>query len=305
MNDPVSDWNFYRSFLAVVANGNLSAAAKSLGLTQPTVGRHISALEAALGAKLFVRSQQSLRPTDLAKKFLPFARTMSETNEAAQRALSGETGEPEGSVRLTASVTVGSEILPAMLVDFHQRHPRIAIELVLSNRNQDLLRGEADIAVRMARPTQEALIVQRLGNVALGLFAHRDYISRFGEPRTVFDLSNHTLIGFDRDDSAARLLGAGSLPVSNQMFALRTDDVHAQLAAVRAGFGIGVCHVAVALRDPDLVRILPAQVAFKLEMWLAMHEDLKNSRRVRLLYSHLSSSLKMYVSGKTKTKKMV
>ena len=295
MNTHVSDWNFYRSFLAVVTRGNLSGAARDLGLTQPTVGRHITALEAALGAILFVRSRQGVRPTDAALKLLPFAQKMSETGEAAQRALSGEAGEPAGAVRLTASETVGSEILPEMLVGFREQHPRIAIELVLTNRNQDLLQGEADIAVRMAPPTQHALIVHPLGRVDIGLFAHRDYVARFGAPRTVSDLADHAIIGFDRDTAASRALLPAGFAITREMFALRTDDDHAQLAALRAGFGIGVCQAPVASRQANLVRILPGEVAFELEMWLAMHEDQKGSRRVRLLYEHLAPRLKAYL----------
>jgi DNA-binding transcriptional LysR family regulator len=218
-------------------------------------------------------------------------RAMLETMGAAQRALSGQEKEPLGSVRLTANATVGSEVLPAILVDFRKQYPRITIELVLTNRHQDILAGEADIAIRMARPTQEALIAKRICKVGFGFYAHRDFVARCGEPKNFKDLQHYSIIGFDRDDAGARTLGIG---LSRDTFALRTDDYHAQLDMMRAGFGIGVCQVAVASRQSNFVRLLPSSTNYHLEMWLAMHEDLKSSLRVRVLYEHLAKALKSY-----------
>ena len=168
------EWDHYRTFLAVVVTGSLSGAARSLGLTQPTVGaRHIETLEAALGTPLFTRSPGGLRPTEAALALRPHAEAMAHAAEALVRTASGEADAARGVIRLTASDVVGAEVLPPILTDFREDHPRIAVELVLSNRSEDLLRGEADIAVRMVRPTQEALLAWRIGQVRLGLFAHR------------------------------------------------------------------------------------------------------------------------------------
>jgi DNA-binding transcriptional LysR family regulator len=294
--DGAATWDLYRSFLGVLRFGSLSAAARELGLTQPTLGRHVDALEASLGTSLFARSRHGLAPTPAALALVPHAEAMEAAALALVRAASGEAGEPAGAVRVTASNFIGAEVLPAMLTEFRERHGAIAIELVLSDRNQDLSRRDADIAVRMVRPTQKALVARRLGHVRIGLYAHKRYLARRTMPRSIDDLPAHDIIGFDRDSSAIRAMGAG-LAISRELFALRTDDSAAQLAHLRAGFGIGGCQLGVAARHPELVPVLAGQVGFKLEMWLVMHEDLKASRRVRLLFDHLARSLKAYAAA--------
>ena len=289
-------WSLHRSFLGVLREGSLSAAARALGLTQPTLGRHIDALEESLGAKLFTRSQHGLTPTPAARELAVHAEAMEAAAEAFRRAASGEAAETGGTVRLTASNIIGAEVLPPILTAFRNDHPNIAIELALSNRNQDLSRREADIAIRMLRPTQKSLVVKRVGAVQIHLFAHREYLARNGTPRSIDDLVRHTMIGFDRDSSAVRSMDTGGLPIAREIFALRTDDDYAQLNALRAGFGIGGTQDGIAARDKNLVPILPALIGFKLEMWLVMHEDLRSSKRVRLLFDHLAAALKDYAA---------
>lgn len=296
-------WDLYRSFLSVVRLGSLSAAARELELTQPTLGRHIAELESDLGAALFVRSQSGVSPTEAALALRPHAEAMEAAAAALVRASSGTAGEPEGSVRLTASEFVGVEVLPAILSAFREAHPKIAVELSLSNLNQDLLRRDADIAVRMARPTQTALIARRLGSVAIGLYAHHSYIARHGMAKSVADLANHALIGFDADTVALRAYRQTGLPISREMFAFRSDSEHAQLAALRSGFGIGGCQAKVAARNPDLVPVLPRDFRVELEMWLVMHEDQRGIRRVRLLYDHLAAALGAYAGSAIKPRK--
>jgi DNA-binding transcriptional LysR family regulator len=294
--DGAATWDLYRSFLGVLRFGSLSAAARELGLTQPTLGRHVDALEVSLGTSLFARSRHGLAPTPAALALLPHAEAMEAAALALVRAASGEADEPAGAVRVTASNFIGAEVLPAMLTEFRERHGAIAIELVLSDRNQDLSRRDADIAVRMVRPTQKALVARRLGHVRIGLYAHRRYLARRAMPKSIDDLAAHDVIGFDRDNSAMRAMGTG-LAISRELFALRTDDSAAQLAHLRAGFGIGGCQLGVAARHPELVPVLAGQIGFKLEMWLVMHEDLKASRRVRLLFDHLARTLKAYAAA--------
>ncbi|MEX0839997.1 MAG: LysR family transcriptional regulator, partial [Parvibaculum sp.] len=163
MADVEPGWELYRSYLAVVREGSLSGAARQLGLTQPTVGRHIDALEAALGVGLFTRSQGGLAPTEGALALVAHAEAMASAAEALRRAASGEAEDDSGTVRITASEIIGTQVLPAMLTRFREKHPRIAVELVLSNRTDDLIRRDADIAVRMIRPTQTALIARKTG----------------------------------------------------------------------------------------------------------------------------------------------
>ena len=293
--DSAATWDLYRSFLGALRFGSLSAAARELGLTQPTLGRHIDALEGFLNTKLFARSRHGLTPTSAALALLPHAEAMEAAAQALKRAASGEADEPGGAVRITASNVIGVEVLPAMLAQFREHYPAIALELVTSDRTQDLSRRDADIAVRMVRPTQKALIAKRLGTVRIGLFAHTRYLARRGTPRTIDELAHHDIIGFDRDTAAMRSLGM-RLSITRDLFALRTDDSAAQLNALRAGFGIGVCQAGIAARDKNLVSVLPGLVAFRLEMWLVMHQDLKTSRRVRLLFDHLAASLKAYAA---------
>lgn len=288
-------WDLYRSFLAVLRLGSLSGAARELDLTQPTLGRHIQELETALGQTLFTRSQAGLLPTRAALQLQSHAEAMASAASALLRAASGALDEPEGSIRLTTSEIMGVEVLPPILAAFREAHPKIVIELSLSNTNQDLLRRDADIAVRMARPTQSALLAKRLGSVPVGLFAHRRYLARHGAPKTLEELiAHHTIVGFDQDAAAVRSFRQTGLPITRDLFAFRSDSDHAQLAAVRTGFGIGGCHKRVAARDRNLVPVLADAFRFDLEMWLVMHEDLRTSRRVRLLYDHLAEALTAY-----------
>jgi DNA-binding transcriptional LysR family regulator len=296
MSETEPGWDLHRSFLGVLREGSLSGAARRLGVTQPTLGRHIDALEGALGAKLFMRTRSGLVPTQTARDLAPHAEAMEAAALALTRQASGELGRAEGTVRLTASQFVGGEVLPPILAQFHEREPRIAVELVLSDRNQDLSRRDADIAVRMVQPAQKALIARRIGSVRIGLYAHRSYLARHGAPRSIEELAHHSLIGFDRDAASLRAL-APNLKIAREAFALRTDDTHAQLGALRAGFGIAGCQAGLAAREPNLVAVLPGAVEFRLDMWLAMHETLRSSRRVRLLFDHLALGLKRYLAG--------
>lgn len=294
-NEP--GWDLYRSFLAVMREGSLSAAARALGMTQPSLGRHVRQLEADLGVALFTRSPLGLTPTENAHELVPHAQAMAAASAALRRAASASNQEIRGVVRLTCSEVVGAEVLPPMLAAFRRQHPGIVIELSLSNQSEDLLRKDADIAVRMLRPAQAALVARRVGGIPLGLHAHRSYLKTYGRPLTVADLQQHALIGFDRETPALRALRS-RLPFSREDFALRTDNDLAQLAAIRAGFGIGICQCPIARRDRQLVHLLPDVFALELDTWLVMHEDLRTSRRVRLLYDHLARTLGAYVGGR-------
>lgn len=295
MTKPEPSWELLRTFLEVARDGSLSGAARRLGLTQPTVGRHIDALEADLGVALFTRSQRGLFATPAALELAPHAEAMEAAAAALVRTASGEAAAEGGTVRIAASEVVGCEVLPPILAAFRHAHPGIILELSLSNRNEDLLRRDADIAVRMLRPTQASLLAKRLGAVDIRLYAHKDYAARFGLPKSLPELAGHCLIGFDRDDHALRSLGPKAAPITRESFSFRTDSDSAQLAALRAGVGIGGCQSLLAARTPELVPVLHGAIAFPLEMWLAMHENLKATRRVRLLFDHLSEGLGAYL----------
>jgi DNA-binding transcriptional LysR family regulator len=291
------DWHLFRAFLAVVREGSLSSAARVLGTTQPTMGRQVAALEASLGVKLFTRSLGGLSPTEAGTRLIPSAEAMAAAAEAAQRSASGEIEEERGTVRITASDVIGAEVLPAILAEFHSRNAGISVELALTNRNEDLLRGDADIAVRMLRPTQGALVAKRIGRIDIGLFGHRYYLKGRTTPRHMKDLHQHALIGFDRDQAYARLLERMGLPFTREMFALRSDSDLAQLAALRAGFGIGACQLGIARREKNLVPVLHSELIVPMEVWLVMHRDQRHSRRIRLLFDHLAARLSAYAQS--------
>jgi DNA-binding transcriptional LysR family regulator len=294
-------WELYRSFLMVVREGSLSGAARRLAMTQPTLGRHVAQLEAALGVALFTRSPGGLTPTTAALALLPHAEAMEASAAAVARAASGAVSGESGTVRITASEIVGAEVLPPILADFRRRHPGIALELALTNRTEDLLRRDADIAVRMARPKQDALLARRIGRVPLGLYAHRRYLARFGSPTDIEQLRRHHLIGFDRDARSWQSLNERRLSFDRALFSFRADNDLAQLAALRAGLGIGGCQRPIAARDKALVPVLPKALALSLDMWLVMHEDLRASRPLRLLFDHLAEGLGRYVANDAAT----
>lgn len=292
------DWNLWRSFLAVMDAGSLSGAARTLNIAQPTVGRHIEALEAGLdGGALFTRSPGGLRPTRAAQALEPHARAMATAAETLLRTASGDADEVRGAIRLTTSEIAAVEVLPPILTDFRETWPKVTLELVASNRLEDLLHRDVDIAVRMARPTQDALFARKIGTIDVIFHAHRSYLQKHGEPRTIDELRGHTLIGYDRVRPMATAVAKLDFDVTSDLFALRTDNEVTQLALLRAGYGVCPCQRKIAARDPDLVPILEDQFSFDLEVWVVMHEDLKTDRRMRLMFDHLVAGLKTYVAA--------
>jgi DNA-binding transcriptional LysR family regulator len=294
MTEASPGWELYRSFLAVIREGSLSGAARQLGLTQPTVGRHVDALEEALGTVLFTRSQGGLAPTELALALIPHAEAMSMAAEALKRTASGEAAEERGTVRITASEIIGTEVLPLILTRFREKHPRIAVEVVLSNRTDDLIRRDADIAIRMVRPTQSSLVARKSGSVKIGVHGHRKLIEKMGAPSSLQEAGNFPFIGFDREPSVQRVLKDLGIPVNRDLFAYRCDSDAGQFAALKAGFGFGYCQYPLAKHYPDLVAVMPDIHEFGLDLWIVMHEDLKTSRRMRLMFDHLAEEMTAY-----------
>jgi DNA-binding transcriptional LysR family regulator len=294
-------WELYRTFLEVMRDGTLSGAARKLGLTQPTVGRHIDQLEASLGVRLFSRSPQGLKPMAAALGLVSHAETMAAASEALRRTASGGASGDHGTIRLTASQMVGCEVLPPMLARFRHSHPGVTLELALNNRNEDLLRRDADIAVRMVQPRQKSLIARRVGKSPVGLYAHRDYAARFGLPGTLADLKTHCIIGFDRDAQPLKSLqsfkntGPAAWPLPREIFGFRSDNDLAQFAALKCGVGIGGCQHGIARNYPDLVPVLAKLIRFELDMWVVMHEDMRSVPRVRRLFDHLVPALSAFL----------
>jgi len=290
-------WELYRSFLGVLTEGSLSGAARALGITQPTVGRHVAALEQSLGLVLFTRSQAGLMPTEAALSLRAHAEAMNSTAAALERAAGslGGDGVVKGTVRVSCADVMGIEVLPPILARLREAHPQLRVELVLTDRVQDLLKREADIAVRMVQPKQEQLVARRIGSIELGMHARPEYLERHGRPRRPEDLAAHALIGYDQPSAWVRQAEKSLGGIRREMFHLRTDSNVAQLALIRAGAGLGMCQVPLARRD-GLVRVLP-MIRLPLETWVTMHEDLRASPRCRVAFDALAEGLASYLAA--------
>ena len=289
-------WELYLSFLSVLKEGSLSGAARALGMTQPTVGRHVAALEGALGVVLFTRSQVGLMPTEAALALRTHAEAMESTAASLERTATSQGEGVRGVVRVSASEVIMVEVLPPIIAKLRIQHPKLTLELVLTDRVQDLLRREVDIAVRMMRPEQEQLVVQRIGEIELGLHAHKDYLDNHGEPRDLHELTAHSVIGYDQPSSFIRKAEKTVRGFSRDIFSVRTDSNLAQLAMIRCGAGIGVCQVPLAKRNRDLKRVLAKTFSLHLDTSVTMHEDLRHSPRCRATFDALVEGLRRYVT---------
>lgn len=288
-------WELYRSFLGVLKEGSLSGAARALGITQPTVGRHVAALEHALGVLLFTRTPGGLMPTELAQVLRAHAESIESTVASLERTASSQGEGVRGVVRVSCSDVVGVEVLPPIVARLREAHPDLKVELVLTNRVQDLLRREADIAVRMVRPRQEQLVARRIGQIELGLHARRDYLARCGTPRNIGELAGHSIIGYDQVSAFVRSAGKSLQGFTRDSFSLRSDSDLAQLALIRAGAGIGVCQVALARQNTELQRVLARSFSLPLETWVTMHEDLRAIPRCRATFDALVLGLQQHM----------
>lgn len=289
------DWALWRSFAAVVANGSLSAAARDLGISQPTVGRHVETLEADLGLVLFERSLSGLKPNATALRlYEPVAQAQASLAEAAIMA-EGAQDDFGGTVRITASAIISNYVLPRLLLPIRERYPRIAIELVPSDSAENLLLREADIAIRMFRPTQLELVTRHLGQLPIVPAAHQDYLSRRGTPASLAELFNHDLIGFDRSDliiAHARSLGQA---LTRAHFGLRSDDQPLLWEMMKAGLGIGFAQANLLPLTPGMVA-LPINLSIPpLEVWLTTHRELFTSHRIRAIYDALAEGLRIFI----------
>jgi DNA-binding transcriptional LysR family regulator len=283
------DWGLIRSFLVVARLGSLTAAARELAVSQPTLSREIQALETATGLNLFRRTTQGLNLTEAGQSLVDAASSMDEAADRFSRQASGLSVELEGDVRISANEIVGVFLLPGAIAAFREQHPGVHVEIVISNRVSSLSKREADIALRMFRPTQPDLVVRRLPDMELGFYAHRDYIDKFGAPASVEEFQNHSIIGYDESmeyiEAAARL----GYKFVRDNFALRTDHMLAQINLARAGAGIVGTHVELAKHWPELVRILEWVELPPLEYWIVCHRDVQYNNRIRDLMQFLAN----------------
>ena len=291
-NPPTAfDWTLVRSFLAVLDAGSLSGAARQLGGSQPTIGRHVAQLEQQLGATLFERGGRGLVPTAAALSIADQARSMDDSAQAIARKLTGLGSDMQGSVRVSASQIVAVHLLPGLLGALRQQLPGVTVDIVASNRMSNLLRREADIAIRMARPQQASLLARRIGRVDIGVYASAEYLRSHPAPRTVQELRHHALIGFDQDEQIIRGLHAVGVPATRESFQVRSDDHLVHWQCLVAGLGVGFAATWLAEREPGLRRLLPDLPIPPLPVWLAVHREIRSNARVRAVFDFLASAV--------------
>jgi DNA-binding transcriptional LysR family regulator len=285
------DWALVKSFLAVLDAGSLMGAARKLRAQQPTLSRHVAQLEAQLGAPLFERTGRGVTPTAVALAIADAARQMEAGAQTLSRKLAGQRDATTGSVRITTSQVAATWLLPPVLAALSEAEPGVQVELVASNHLTNLLRREADIALRMVRPQQGTLVARKLGEIGIGAAAHTRYLERAGRPRIPADLLAHRLIGYDRDDTIVRGFARMGFPIAREAFALRTDDhvVYGQLVAAGAGIGF-VAHYNSA-HWPGVERLLPMLQIAPLPCWLAVHREIGSNKVVRRVYDFLAEAI--------------
>lgn len=267
------------------------AAARQLQSNQPTIGRHVAALEAQLGLVLFDRTGRGLTPTEAAHRIADAARAMQSGADQLARNVIGHDRSTSGTVRITASQPIACYVLPNLLEEMRRVLPEVQVELIASNAVSNLLKREADIAVRMVQPEQASIIAKRIGQVNLKACAHQHYLRRRGIPRHPKDLATHELIGQDRDNSILKASQAQGIPLKRENFAFRSDDLIVSWQAVRAGLGIGFVSEHMIRTDPKVLTVLPDLPIEPLTVWLAVHREVRASKRIRAVYDFLSNAL--------------
>lgn len=286
------DWNRARAFLVTAEEGSLSAAARALGMAQPTLGRQVDALEAELGVVLFERAGRGLVLTPSGLELLDHVRAMGEAAGRMSLAASGQTQSIEGSICITASEIYSAHLLPAIISGLRREAPGIEIEIVASNASVDLRRREADIAIRSFRPTQPELIARKIGDDAARLYAAPGYLERIGSPATLGALSKADFIGFDATPALVNALNGMGLGLTQRNMTVLTANHLVQWELIRQGVGIGIVPEFVGDADPRVQRVLPDLLAPMIfPIWLTTHRELQTSRRVRVVYDFLAQAL--------------
>lgn len=287
------DWNQVRAFLATAEHGSLSAAARILGQTQPTLSRQVIALEETLGVTLFERIGKRLVITTSGKDLLDHARQMGEAANAFSLSASGRTQIIAGLVRISVSDLFSIHLMPDFLNRIQTELPQIELEVVVSNTLSDLQRREADIAIRHVRPTQPELIGKFIGESSAGLYASQTWIENHGEPKSLVELLDQSIIGIADVDQLISILNENGLAVTNENFRMRTDSGILMWELIRKGLGVGVLTTEVSNNTPELKQLLPDLFPpIPVPTWLVTHKELNTSRRIRLVFDMLADYLK-------------
>lgn len=292
------DWALLQSFARVARAGSLSAAARAHGVSQPTLGRHIRALEAALGQPLFTRTARGQAPTAMGAALLDQARAMEEAAARIALTAAGSSARLEGVVRITAARIVAQHHLPPILARLRAEEPGIVLELAASDTAENLLWREADIALRMFRPEAGDLVAQQVAALPLGLYAARSYLDRVGRPRDLEALKALDFVGYDRSETMIRAMDGMGWRVGRDFFPLRCDDQLVHWALVRAGCGVGAMQTAVGDAEPLAERIAPFVALPALPVWLVVPAALRQVPRIARVRAALAEGLGRLGAGR-------
>lgn len=291
------DWNHVRAFLVTAEQGSFSAAARALGIAQPTVGRQVAALERDLGVALFERVSRGLALTPTGLELVEHMRAMSDAALRVSRVATGQALSLEGSICISASELIAAFLLPPLVAKLRARHPGIEVEIVASNTPQDLRRREADIAVRNFRPTEPDLFARKLRDMEAYLYASPSYLRKLGAPLSREALSGATFIGFDHTDRLREGLAGLGLSLTPESFPLISQSQHVQWALVREGAGIALMIAEVGDAEPGVRRVLPDLPPIEVPMWLVTHREVHTSLRVRVVADLLAEGLRRERQG--------
>jgi len=286
------DWSLVQPFLAVAETGTLSAAARQLGASQPTLGRQIKAIEQQLGTELFIRQARGLALTEAGQSLLPAARKVRDGINQIALTAAGQKQSLSGTVRITASEIVSKIHLPEILADIRAAEPEIELELQPSDSTENLLFREADIAIRMYRPEQLDLVAQHLGYLEIGAFAASSYLDKFGRPETIDELASHQFVGYDRNEQIVQGMRSAGLNVGRHFFHTRCDNQIVYWELVRYGCGIGFSQQSVADNDPLVEQIQIDLPIEPLPVWLTAHEVMRSTPRIRRVWDLLRDGLR-------------
>lgn len=290
------DWSLVQAFLAVAETGSLSAAARQLGTSQPTVGRQVQALETQLGTSLFSRQSKGMALSDAGHVLLGPASLMRDAAGELALTAAGAAGDMRGTVRVTSSVFTAQYHLPKILAKVRQEHPEIQLEVVASDTSENLLFREADIALRMYRPTQLDMVTRHLGDLALGIYATPEYLERVGAPETTDDFFAYDFIGYDRNEVIIEGMRHYGKSVSREDFPVRCDNHTVCWELVRAGLGIGFVQTSVAENDPSVVRLFPDFPLPALPIWLTAHPAVRRLPRISVVWDALVEGMAEHLS---------
>ena len=286
------DWNRARAFLVTAEEGSLSAAARALGMAQPTVGRQVTMLEEELGVVLFERVGRGLTLTPSGLELLDHVRAMGIAANAVSLSAMGQSISIEGTVSIAASAVYAAFLLPPIIDKLRQQEPGIRIEIVTSNQASDLRRREADIAIRNFRPTEPDLIAKKIKDVPARLYASPRYLEKIGNPVRPYDLRHAEFINIDASGMFLKGLNALGLNLSEDNFPIYTENYLVMWELVKQGVGIGILDGNIGDAEPLVQQVLPNLEPLTFPVWLVAHRELNTSRRIRLVFDLLAAELK-------------